>query len=315
MASRHSLDVLSLNPDLVCPAHTAADDDNNNNSTSTSSTSNNNNTNDDDTVAVSARRKYALVQRLPNGEWWTSLNLDVPNADVKDLTELNTAHADLVAILPTPAISSKPPPTLSSLELKGKTASKTKAPGHRRISCGAFLDYGPNTSFAPTFDSDGADLGVLSVSSVLWRKNEKEKMRKKAQILAERYRKRLADSAREEEEKTTTMEVDGISEVTDVDKMTLTSREDQEREKEEELLKSVFGEESSSVQNLLDSAACEENVTALLRNNAKALLRLEELQWSRLGGEGGGSSTVEEGSEEWTIGEYITPCAHTIYNY
>lgn len=279
MASRHSLDTLSLNPDLICPTGTVDDYS-------------------DDTTILSARRKYALVQRLPNGEWWTSLNLDALEADNKSLTDLNTGHADLVAILPSPSTSSKTPPTLSSLEFKGKQASKMKPPGPRRISCGSFLDYGPYTSFAPTFESDGAEFGVVGVTNALWRQNEKQKMREKARILADRYRKKLATST------VASMEVDGVLESDPAEAADII--EDREKEKQKELLSSIFGEDSESVQKLLDTLTCEENITSLLRNNVKALLRLEELQRSRLCGEGGGSSTVEEGSEEWTIGKWRT---------
>lgn len=247
-------------------------------------------------VPSGGRRKYALVQKLPNGEWWTSLNLDVPDADSKTLIDLNTAHAELVSVLPSSSVQAKPPPTLGSLQLTGKAQTNMKPIGPRRISCGSFLDYGDYTSFAPTFDSDSADLGVNALTNAVWRRHEKEKAREKARILADRYRKKLAASASAME----SMDVDPVSDIDSADPAT---SEDQEGEKRRELLVSVFGEEVEDMERLLDSLDCEMNIEQLLKNNAKALLRLEDLQRRRLGSEKGGSSIVEVGSDEWTVGE------------
>lgn len=63
-------------------------------------------------------------------------------------------------------------------------------------------------------------------------------------------------------------------------------------------------EEVAVIMAALGTLELEESVSELLERNRKALLRLEQLQKMRLGAEGGGSSDVEEGSEEWDTGEY-----------
>src|SRR6202044_3682340 len=57
--------------------------------------------------APAFKRKYALMQKLSGGEWWTSINSDLgaPTVDGKALKDLPTGHAELVAILPSPSTS------------------------------------------------------------------------------------------------------------------------------------------------------------------------------------------------------------------
>ena len=61
----------------------------------------------------------------------------------------------------------------------------------------------------------------------------------------------------------------------------------------------------SSIKTALGSLEMEQAVDELLRRNTKALQRLEELQLQRLRAQGGGSSVVEVGSEEWDVGEFL----------
>src|ERR1700733_8065084 len=64
---------------------------------------------EDDHTPVVSKRKYALLQHLPTGDYWSSLSSDT-TASLKDLP---SANAELVAILPTPLeTASKPVPTL-----------------------------------------------------------------------------------------------------------------------------------------------------------------------------------------------------------
>ena len=64
-------------------------------------------------------------------------------------------------------------------------------------------------------------------------------------------------------------------------------------------------EEVDAIKASLGSLEMELAVDELLQRNAKALQRLEELQLQRLRAQGGGSSVVEIGSEEWDVGACI----------
>jgi hypothetical protein len=59
----------------------------------------------------------------------------------------------------------------------------------------------------------------------------------------------------------------------------------------------------ASVQEFMGTLELEVAIQELLDRNKGALARLEELQLQRLGGENGGTSWVEVGSEEWDVGE------------
>lgn len=249
----------------------------------------------DDTDAVNTRRKYALVQRLPTGDIWTSLDSDVVGSDAKPLSELNTGHSELVAILPSSS-SSAPIPTLGELHADKKVQTRYKPPTTRHVSCGSFLNYGPFASFAPAFDSDGSDIGRIGVSSVLWHRHEKGKAREKARILGDRLRSKFAAQAEER------MQVDDVVEVDPAEAKADGLRK--EAEKRKELLEKLFGqEESQTLEKVLGALEREESTSELLIRNAKALVRLQELQRQRLRGENSGSTEVQVGSEEWNLGE------------
>ena len=103
------------------------------------------------------------MQRLPFATWWSSLSSDLVPSDSKPLKDLFTANAELVAIFPSasapapaePDLAESSPVTLASYVPKKPPGYKSKLPGPRRVSCGAFLDYGPYASFAPVFEQDG----------------------------------------------------------------------------------------------------------------------------------------------------------------
>ncbi|EJD04336.1 uncharacterized protein FOMMEDRAFT_146300 [Fomitiporia mediterranea MF3/22] len=276
-ASRNNIDGLSLKPELILPEKSTKEED--------------------EMDVINTRRKYALVQRLPTGDLWTSLSTDLPGSDAKPLAELSTGHAELVSILPSSS-SSKPIPTLGELHADKNIQSKYKPPTTRHVSCGAFLDYGPYASFAPSFDSDGGDVGRAGVSKVLWRRHEKGKAREKARILGDRYRAKLAAQAAE------SMGVDEVTEVELTEGRAAELR--REAEKRKDLLEKLFSqEEAEPLQKILDALDCEENVSELLLHNAKALLRLQELQKERLRGENESARRVKVGSEEWNLAHAI----------
>lgn len=65
----------------------------------------------------------------------------------------------------------------------------------------------------------------------------------------------------------------------------------------------VAPEHAASLREFMETLDLEEAIQELLDRNMQALARLEVLQSQRLGGEGGGTSQVEVGSEEWDLGQ------------
>ena len=65
----------------------------------------------------------------------------------------------------------------------------------------------------------------------------------------------------------------------------------------------VAPEHAASLRELMETLDLEEAIQELLDRNMQALARLEVLQSQRLGGENGGTSQVEVGSEEWDLGQ------------
>jgi hypothetical protein len=227
------------------------------------------------------KRKYALMQKLPTGDYWTSLNSDT-TADTKELKDLPLGYAELVAILPStaPSLSSSPPPTLGSYKPKKPLAPRPKLPQPRQVSCGTFLDYGPYASFAPSFDQAGVEIGRAELGEVVWGKEERKRTRK---AMAGQY---MEDQS------------------SDIEMVEVAGRAEGSKVSVDEALDGLLSKEQiEGIKSTLGSLELEEAVHELLQRNRRALVRLEELQVARLGSEGGGSSEVEVGSEEWDTGK------------
>ena len=233
------------------------------------------------------------MQRLPTGEWWTSLNSDIASLDGTDLKILPTAHAELVAILPsvsTAEASEASVPTLGSLSRK-LHIKKPTLPGPRHLSTGSFLDYGPNASFAPSFEQDGVEVGQFALGEVMW----------------SRWRRKS--------EPTSKTDVLNLSTATkDVQMTDASPDKDLPQQSDSEMgqdgtgtkqiaLDPLLRDEVAPIQDFMETLGLEASIQELLGRNKQALARLEELQSQRLGGENGGASQVEVGSEEWDIGE------------
>lgn len=251
---------------------------------------------------ITYKRKYALMQKLSGTEWWTSLNSDSgahPAMDNRSLNDLGTAHAELVAILPSPSTSASTPDLSITVPTLGSYAKKVLMPrarsiGPRRTSCGTFLDYGPFASFAPSFEGEGVEIGRIGLGETIWRWEERKRER-----ALQRYKTGTITEIRDEA-------ASGDVEMGDV----------QELETEALPTASDDAKEGSSLEGLLPPAdvadimaalgtlELEESVTELLERNRKALIRLEQLQRLRLGADDGHISEVEEGSEEWDVGKF-----------
>ncbi|KAI0961100.1 hypothetical protein AcV7_000293 [Taiwanofungus camphoratus] len=254
-------------------------------------------------TASTRKRKYALMQRLPTGDWWTSLSSDVgsPSADGRELKDMPTAHAELVAILPSASTStSGSNVTLAAYAPKKTVQTLYAPPGPRHISCGRFLDYGPYTSFAPTFDQEGVEVGRDALAEVIWQREEKARTGR-----AKGKQKAVLETSVEEESDIVMLD----------DVQPAESEKSQSRKQKQKLQDSKLEvalehllppEEVTAIKSALGSLELEQAVQELLDRSARALKRLEQLQLMRLGKDGGGSSTVEAGSEEWDVAQGIS---------
>ncbi|KAG0697796.1 hypothetical protein DFH29DRAFT_944660 [Suillus ampliporus] len=255
-------------------------------------------------------KRYALMQRLPSGTWWSSLGSDLLT-DSKEFKDLQTANAELVAILPSPSslaysdgsskstitlTDTQAPMTLGAYVPKKPPGHRSKLPGPRHVSCGSFLDYGPYASFAPTFDQEGVEIGREALGEVLWRWEDRKKTwaaeKTRAAEKAAQWSPMAGLHPTEGDE--------GEERSNVIDPLLEESRND-----DEEILEGLLSKEQVvSLKSVLKSLELENAVQELLDRNTKALRRLEELQRQRLMKEGG-FHPVEEGSVEWDTAQGI----------
>lgn len=266
-ASLHSAPV-PLNVESLLASHPGKDD------------------NHDEEPKPEGRRKYALVQRLPTGDWWSSANSSYPSLSLegKDIKSLGTGYAELVSIFPSAPVAEDYQPTLGSY-IKKRPPVHGVAQEPRRLSCGKFLDYGPNTSFAPTFDGEGVEVGQFTLSEVVYH-------RQRDRMYGERIRMQ-----RKQLEQQQDASMEDMSEVVEVEKPS----EDKSVNLDSSLEGLLSPEEVTSIKQALDSLELGKAVEELLQRNTRALVRLEQLQAERLLSERG-SRPVEVGSEEWDTG-------------
>ena len=229
-------------------------------------------------------KKYALMQHLPAGDYWTSLNADIHNSS-KKLKDLSLGHAELVAIFPVPSTSASatPVPTVGSYHVNKLATSAGQLPEHRQVSTGSFLDYGIWSSFAPSFNHSGEVAGRSEIGELLYRREQKKRAREEWK----RERSEGSGNIMEVDEETPNESKNGQVQLADIDAQL------------EGLLP------SDQVETLKDALSClnlERAVNELLERNCRALQRLDELQKMRLSGPDGGSNPVDEGSEEWETG-------------
>ena len=209
---------------------------------------------------------YALVQHLPSGDWWSSLT-SLPSP-----SKLQTAKAELVAVLPSPSSLENSATTLASYSSKSFPPKKIHH-SHRIVSTGAFLNYGPFSSFAPSFDQDIELVGRRELGQVLY--YQEEKMRS-GQSLHDTSS--VLDTPKDRPD---TLQNDCFDPELDLDAL-------------------LPSDEVKSLKAALNSLELENSVQKLLERNQRALERLEELQSQRLTNHP--TTNAEEGSEEWDTG-------------
>ncbi|KAG1810080.1 uncharacterized protein HD556DRAFT_1317822 [Suillus plorans] len=251
-------------------------------------------------------KKYALMQRLPSGTWWSSLGSDLLT-DSKEFKDLQTANAELVAILPSPSslahsdatskstitlTDTQAPMTLGAYVPKKPPGHRSKLLGPRHVSCGSFLDYGPYASFAPTFDQEGVEIGREALGEVLWRWEDRKK-------------RWATEKARAAEEAAQCSPMAGLEEDKEEQNNVIDPSLEESLNDDEEALEGLLSKEQiASLKSVLKSLELENAIQELLDRNTKALRRLEELQRQRLMKDGG-FHPVEEGSEEWDTAQSI----------
>lgn len=113
------------------------------------------------------KRKYALVQRLPTGDWWSSTT--IPRDGDVGLTKaaakaLSIKQAELVSIVPSQPIPAEDMPLFSSLKpapvIKSREDPKRSITlPNRTLPAPKLLDYGVYSTFAPYFDSENTEVG------------------------------------------------------------------------------------------------------------------------------------------------------------
>lgn len=130
------------------------------------------------------------------------------------------------------------------------------------------------------------EVGRRTLAETVWRWEQRRKMRE-----AERSDVQLEEAG--------DVAMEDIQEVESTDK----AKTDVVKVAEDSLDGLLPPEEISSIKAALGTLELEDMVQELLERNQRALRRLAELQKARLGAEGGGTSQVEEGSEEWETGE------------
>ncbi|KAF7367361.1 hypothetical protein MSAN_00798500 [Mycena sanguinolenta] len=254
-------------------------------------------------VAISNKR-YALMQHLPAGPYWSSANLNLtsePETGPADLKDLPTGHADLVVILPAPSVSASDVPKLGDYARApvdpGRPKHHSAPTGPRRVTCGSFLDYGSFSTFAPCWVQNGREIGMRQLGEVLGQRGRL--YREKVQVRERTVQDTIAAAKAAEMDKAAMVietvepppppepaesEVDGLQDILAPDEI--------------ESLKAVLG-----------NLELENAVQELLTRNRKALQRLGQLQVER---HRAGTRPVKEGDEEWDVAHGILDSLTTL---
>ncbi|KAJ7022012.1 hypothetical protein C8F04DRAFT_1312004 [Mycena alexandri] len=256
---------------------------------------------------ATTNKRYALMQHLPGGDFWTSANIPFssePETRPADLKDLPTGHADLVAIFPTP---SAPPFDPTSVPKLGEYA-RAPIPSHdvrprnagvlpvnRRVTCGSFLDYGVDASFAPTWVNDGREVGMRQIAEVYAQREQRYLERLAA-------RQRALEATREMQEAAAPK---SQPEPVDAEVEMVTAPPPDANVDVDALQDILAPEEIDSLKAVLGSLELENAVQELLTRNRRALQRLGQLQTERLRAPGGRTSAVREGDEEWDVANGI----------
>ncbi|TCD68809.1 hypothetical protein EIP91_009676 [Steccherinum ochraceum] len=236
------------------------------------------------------RRKYALVQKMASGDWWSSVNTTAPpvSEDGKELTDLPTGHAALAVILPTASAANQNHGITLASYARKRTGPMDSIES-RQVTSGRFLDYGPYASFAPTFDQTCTEVGRMALGEVLFQKEKKRRLK----ALQDRVRaKQMLSQKAGQPSGSVDPDVQMVDGPSRVGAST-----------SEDALEGLLSpEQVASIKATLGSLEQEAAVDELITRNARALERLEELQKERLLS---GAGAVQETSDEWETAQNI----------
>ncbi|KAG8759499.1 hypothetical protein FRC14_005787 [Serendipita sp. 396] len=260
---------------------------------------------DDSTVGKSLlpeerKRKYALVQRLPSGDWWSSAT--VPREGDVGLTRgairsLATGQAELVSIVPSQPIPAEEMSSFSTL--KQVPVFKSKDDPRRLITLPSksspapkLLDYGVYSTFAPYFDSESAEIGNDQVHSLVSESMQRRRARAlRAQLLGRADHISQSDISRQSFKSSVDAMKENSHSLLGGDQEMKDGGDTNSRAIErtfstlelvESLRNIVPEDESESLKQAFSALQAELGVTELLEENAIALDNLVRMQSDRI---------------------------------
>ncbi|KAG8825848.1 hypothetical protein FRC19_010322 [Serendipita sp. 401] len=260
---------------------------------------------DDSTVGKSLlpeerKRKYALVQRLPSGDWWSSAT--VPREGDVGLTRgairsLATGQAELVSIVPSQPIPAEEMSSFSTL--KQVPVFKSKDDPRRLITLPSksspapkLLDYGVYSTFTPYFDSESAEIGNDQVHSLVSESMQRRRARAlRAQLLGRADHISQSDISRQSFKSSVDAMKENSHSLLGGDQEMKDGGDTNSRAIErtfstlelvESLRNIVPEDESESLKQAFSALQAELGVTELLEENAIALDNLVRMQSDRI---------------------------------
>lgn len=138
------------------------------------------------------------------------------------------------------------------------------------------------------------EVGQFALGEVMWSRSRRIELASKAPVLE----KQLPSTTNEDAQMTD-------DSPGDVRSQQHVGEIDQDGEQQIVLDPLLEPHQKASIQDFMSTLDFEVAIQELLDRNKRALSRLQELQLQRLGGENGGASQVEVGSEEWDVGEQL----------
>ena len=143
------------------------------------------------------KRLYALVQRLPSGDWWSSAT--IPRGGSVGITRaeasaLSTKQAELAMVVPSLPLLPSEVPTLGTL--KPPVLKPAKDPGwqatylpQRKLHAPKLLEWGPYMTFAPSYDTTDCELGPGAAFQTTYESIVRRKARAARKQLEEKMRR------------------------------------------------------------------------------------------------------------------------------
>ena len=288
--------------------------------------------------AEERKRLYALVQRLPSGDWWSSAT--IPRGGSVGITRaeasaLSTKQAELAMVVPSLPLLPSEVPTLGTL--KPPMLKPSKGPGRqatylpqRKLHAPKLLDWGPYMSFAPAYDATDCELGPNAAFQTAYESIVKRKARAARKQLEEKMRKNEEAARKEHMPAVDSCDVEmsaGLDPAED-DRMDLALQAKAGKEKPEHIVSSTAEEgngkhfsahgavgqlhgffqpdEAEALKEAFQQLELEWGVSELLRYIIISLQNLVDMQRERLGA----GVELEPDSLEQQTGEYMILNAH-----